>query len=139
MIRFVLSGSFACAERMSVHPLFGVAPEPVHIRVKLAAINPPDAAAPDFYSGQLIRADQGVDLPDADCEIGRNVIEGEKTGLDGGPSLFRGSDSAVLHTARIALIPIFTWFCARLWLFEGPLVTSAVGEVLASTSLRHAV
>ncbi len=122
---------------MSVHPFLGVAAEPVHISVELATINPPDAAPSDLYSGKLIRADQRVDLANADCEIGRDVIEGEETRLDTRPGVLGGSETGVAHTARLALMTIFTWLCRRLWLFEGLLATGLGKVVVPSMSLRR--
>ena len=123
---------------MSVHPLFCVAAQSVHISVELATINPPDAASSDLYSGELIGADQRVDLANADCEISRDVIEGEETRLDTLPCFLGGSETGVAHTARLALMTIFTWLCRRLWLFEGLLATSSRREVISWMSLRRA-
>jgi hypothetical protein len=123
---------------MSVNPLLGVAPKPVYIGVELPAIDPPNAAAPDLYPRQLIGPDQRVDLTDADCEIGGDVIKGEEAGLDTRPGFLGGPETAVVHRQRIALMPVFTWLCRRLALFEGHLATRSRGEVVASMSLRRA-
>ncbi len=123
---------------MSVYPLLGFSPEPVHICVELTTINPPDTATTDLYPRQLIGANQRVDLTDTDCKIGRNVIEGEQAGLDNRSGIFRGSETGLTHRIRLARMTIFTWLCRRLLLFEGLLATGS-GEVVASISHRRAV
>ena len=123
MVRSARSHSFARAEWMSIHPLLGFLPEPVHIGVELTAIDSPDAPTADLYPGQLIGANQRVDLADADREVGRNVIEGEQAGLDNRPGLLGGSEAGLAHATSVARMVIFTWFCRRLLLFEGHCAT----------------
>lgn len=137
MVQCARSHSFARAERMSVNPLLGFAPEPVHISVELTTINSPDAATADLYPGQLIGADQRVDLTDADREVGRNVIEGKQAGFDNRPGVLGGSETGLAHAQRLARMTIFTWLCRRLLLFEGRWATRP-GEVFASTLHRPA-
>lgn len=117
---------------MSVYPLFGLAPEPVDIGVELAPVDSPDASTADLYPGQLIGPNQRIDLPDADGEVRRNVIEGQKAGLDNRPRVIGSSETGLAHGVRLARMTIFTWFCRRLLLFEGSWVTP-LGGVAAST------
>ncbi len=104
---------------MSIYPLLGFAAEPIHIGVELTTVNSPDAATPDLYPGQLIGADQRVDLADAHRQVGRNVIEGEQAGLDNRPGVLGGSAAGLAHIPSVARMSIFTWLCRRLLLFEG--------------------
>lgn len=52
------------------------------ISLELAAIDPPDSAAPNFYGGQLPRSDHGICLRDAHIEIDRDLVERKETLLD---------------------------------------------------------
>lgn len=112
---------------MSVHPLFGLAPEPIHVGVELAPVDPPDASTADLYPGQLIGTNQRVDLPDTDGEVRRNVIEGQQAGLDNRPGVIGSSETGLAHGLRLARMTFFTWFCRRLLLFEGFWATQLVG------------
>lgn len=66
---------------MRLSPLLSFLLQPLDVSVELLAVHPPDTSASDLDGGQLGRADEGIDLRDADAQVGRNVFQREEAGL----------------------------------------------------------
>ena len=65
-------------------PLVGFGVEPLDVGIELFAIDAPDPSSAYLHGRQLSRADQRVDLGNADVQIRRHVLECKKSRLDAG-------------------------------------------------------
>lgn len=72
---------------MFLGPDRGLLVEALDVSLELGSVDAPDPTTTDLYRGQIPRADQRVDLRNAHAEVGRHVLEGEETGLDGARAL----------------------------------------------------
>ena len=77
------SGLLPRVERMRLGPSLRFVVKPVDVGLELRLVHPPDAATADLDRGELARANERVDLGDADAQIGGDVLEREKAWLDG--------------------------------------------------------
>ena len=66
---------------MSLRPLLGLLVQPLHIGLELPPIDAPDPAAPDLDGWKLSGANQRVHLRDADRQVDRHIVEGQKARL----------------------------------------------------------
>jgi hypothetical protein len=68
---------------MGLGPLLSLVVQPVDVGLELGLVDTPNAAPADLDRGQLARANERVDLRDADAQVGGDVLEREEAWLDG--------------------------------------------------------
>ena len=61
--------------------------KPLHVSLELVPIDAPHPPAPDLDRRQVARSNEGVDLRDADAQVGGDVFEREEARLDGPATL----------------------------------------------------
>lgn len=100
---------------MSFGPLAGFFVKSLDVSLELGLVHAPDTAPADLDRRQLARADQGICLRDAHCQIGGDVFKGVEARRDGRTRFFvrRLAHEAQSSTAKPQL-PVFGSVCSRL-------------------------
>lgn len=96
------SGPLAWVERMGLRPLLGLLMEALDVRLQLSLVHAPHASPADLDGGKLSGANQRVDLGDADAEVGGDVLERKKAGLDEGSVAVAMGAAPGAHAPKIA-------------------------------------
>ena len=87
---------------MSFRPLLGLLVQPLHVGLELAPIDTPDPTTPDLDGRKLTGANQRVHLRDADRQVNRHVVEGQKTRLYLGSTIAGATGIRSGHRPTIA-------------------------------------
>lgn len=73
---------------MRFSPRLGFLMQAIDVGLQLLAVDSPDPTAADLDGGELARTHEGIDLRDADAQIGGYVFERQETRLDVWSRLF---------------------------------------------------
>ena len=89
---------------MSPSPLVRFFVESLDVGGELLAVDSPDASPADLDCRQFTRADQRVDLRNADVQVRRYVLERQKARLDSGRLPFLRRLVGISHGSTVAIL-----------------------------------